>query len=55
MGVRFGVCIALMLLLLIMLVLPYNACMITTSRPFAVLPSVDAHKLLLTELGFLPL
>ena len=36
MGVRSGVCIALVLLLLTMLVLHYSACMITTSEPFAV-------------------
>ena len=36
MGVRSGVCIALALLLLTMLVLHYSACMITTSEPFAI-------------------
>ena len=35
-GVRSGVCIALALLLLTMLVLHYSACMITTSEPFAI-------------------
>ena len=36
MGVKSGVCIALALLLLTMLVLHYSACVITTSEPFAV-------------------
>ena len=50
MGVRSGVCIALALLLLTMLVLHYSACMITTSEPFAFF-----CRLSLTELGLLPL
>ena len=36
MGVRSGVCIALVLLLLMMLVLRYSACVTSTSGPFAV-------------------
>ena len=56
MGVRSGVCIALALLLLTILVLHCSAYMITTSEPFVVFRRpLLAGFYLLTELGLLPL